>query len=958
MPSHNLLPKSASHSFLGYNKCYINHLLLIPTMTVIGTGTSSEIGRCKRRIHPMLRLLLLLCLLPLPTVVTNLPLWARPMPAALPQTTAVQAEVSTVQRIRNRGNVLIAGVLYDYKPFGFLDSKGAIAGFDIDLVRALAAQWGIEVQFVPVTPSTRLQSLMAGQVDLIAAALPHTAAAETSIDFSISYFADRPALLLGADGPISLNALAGGVVAAVQGDSALAQLQLTLTQNNTELTVLPFQEYAPALLALRAGQADALLGHSVHLAQVAQENLGVSLILPIADSDTFALGVAPGDAHFRALVDYTLQELQEAGTYAAIYAKWFPDQPLPQLATLPGSWPYTLETLPATLARPNPSRLTQLRARGQLVVGVPSDLPPFGVVDATGAINGFDVELAQELARRWFGDATALELVRVSADTAIPLLKAGQVDLIIAALPHTWASEPEIDFSLSYFVDTQRLLVRTDSLISQPADLTGRTIATVASADTPSHVAAQLAKSGLTKVEILPFQEYRSAEQALLAGQVDALLGSAVVFSDSIQSNADVQMLPLIVDRQPYAIGIGQFDDELRDLVNITLPSMQADGAYAAIYGRWFTGTPYTMTTWSGAGVATSVAAQTIPTIGPITPLTATATLTTGVNLSNRLTTTVGATAATTVTTPSPTRRLTILVPTPTPTTSTTITGRPTAARTRLAGLLPTVTPTSPLIVTTVATIAPSAVQGATLTPTTTVALTTSPTLTTTLALSERLGVTVRTDLQAIRTLTPSANLTDPLPLTNSGVSTDSLGTPQRTPIPVPTPTATLTSTRPTTVTVLSTLNLNARTRPESTAPILMVLPGNTKWSVVDVTADGTWVRLRLSNGLQGWVLRTLLVEAAAFPTPLQPLATALPAATSTPVILLLTTPTPAPTAVATDGSTRHRVTATDTLATIAQQYYGQQRLWTLIYNANRAVIGDDPNAIPVGVELVIPPQP
>ena len=920
-------------------------------MTVTGTVSGSEIGSAKRRIHRVLRLLLFLCLLPLPTVVTSLPLWARPVPALFPQTTAVQAEISTVQRIRNRGNVLIAGVLYDYKPFGFLDGKGGVAGFDIDLVRALAAQWGIEVQFVPVTPSTRLQSLMAGQVDLIAAALPHTAAAETSIDFSISYFADRPALLLGADGPISLNALAGGVVAAVQGDSALAQLQLTLAQNNIELTVLPFQEYAPALLALRAGQADALLGHSVHLAQVAQDNLGVSLILPIADPDTFALGVAPGDAHFRALVDYTLQELQAAGTYAALYAKWFPDQPPPQLATLPGSWPYTLETLPAMLAHPNPSRLTQLRARGQLVVGVPSDLPPFGAVGATGAISGFDVEIAQELARRWFGDATALELVRVSADTAIPLLKAGQVDLIVAALPHTWTSEPEIDFSLSYFVDTQRLLVRTDSLISQPADLAGRTIATVASSDTPSHVAAQLAESGLTKVEILPFQEYRSAEQALLAGQVDALLGSAVVFSESIQRNANVQMLPLVVGRQPYAIGIGQFDGELRDLVNITLQNMQTDGTYAAIYGRWFADAPYTITTWSGAAIAVPIAAQPLPTIGTITPLTATATLTTGVSLSNRLTTTVGATAVTTVTTPSPTRRLTILVPTPTPTT-----GTPTAARTRLASVLPTATPTSPLTVTTGVTLTPSAAQAAKLTPTTTVALTTSPALTTTVALSEPLRVTVRTDLQANRALTASANLTVPLPLTNSRMTTSSLGTPPRTPIPVPT--ATLTSTRPTTVTVLSTLNLNARTRPEATAPILMVLPGNSQWSVVDVTADGTWVRLRLSNGLQGWVLRTLLVEAAAFPAPQPPLATGVPSPTSTPVILLLTTPTPGPTAIAADGTTRHRVTATDTLATIAQQYYGQQRLWTLIYDANRAVIGDNPNAIPVGVELVIPPQP
>jgi len=53
-----------------------------------------------------------------------------------------------------------------------------------------------------------------------------------------------------------------------------------------------------------------------------------------------------------------------------------------------------------------------------------------------------------------------------------------------------------------------------------------------------------------------------------------------------------------------------------------------------------------------------------------------------------------------------------------------------------------------------------------------------------------------------------------------------------------------------------------------------------------------------------------------------------------------------------------HRVNAADTLATIAKQYYGNQGLWRLIYEANREHIGDDPNAIPIGAELVIPPPP
>ena len=67
------------------------------------------------------------------------------------------------------------------------------------------------------------------------------------------------------------------------------------------------------------------------------------------------------------------------------------------------------------------------------------------------------------------------------------------------------------------------------------------------------------------------------------------------------------------------------------------------------------------------------------------------------------------------------------------------------------------------------------------------------------------------------------------------------------------------------------------------------------------------------------------------------------PAATATPRLLFTNAVT-------------HRIQATDTLATIAEAYYGAQRHWRLIYEANRTLIGDDPNAIPVGAELMIPP--
>jgi nucleoid-associated protein YgaU len=47
-----------------------------------------------------------------------------------------------------------------------------------------------------------------------------------------------------------------------------------------------------------------------------------------------------------------------------------------------------------------------------------------------------------------------------------------------------------------------------------------------------------------------------------------------------------------------------------------------------------------------------------------------------------------------------------------------------------------------------------------------------------------------------------------------------------------------------------------------------------------------------------------------------------------------------------------------DTLTRIAGQYYGNSGMWRIIYDANRSAIGDDPNALRVGVRLTIPPAP
>jgi nucleoid-associated protein YgaU len=47
-----------------------------------------------------------------------------------------------------------------------------------------------------------------------------------------------------------------------------------------------------------------------------------------------------------------------------------------------------------------------------------------------------------------------------------------------------------------------------------------------------------------------------------------------------------------------------------------------------------------------------------------------------------------------------------------------------------------------------------------------------------------------------------------------------------------------------------------------------------------------------------------------------------------------------------------------DTLATIAERFYGDPSLWRRIYDANRSTIGENPDNVRIGATLQIPPKP
>ena len=106
------------------------------------------------------------------------------------------------------------------------------------------------------------------------------------------------------------------------------------------------------------------------------------------------------------------------------------------------------------------SKVEQIRARGKLIVSVKNDAKKPHKDPAHFQKRGFEVELAQALARHIVGDESRLELKMLARPVRLPMLAAGVVDLVVSMIPMTAENVSQCDFSHPYFSSGLSLLLR------------------------------------------------------------------------------------------------------------------------------------------------------------------------------------------------------------------------------------------------------------------------------------------------------------------------------------------------------------------------------------------------------------------------------------------------------------------------------------------------------------------
>ena len=180
-----------------------------------------------------------------------------------------------------------------------------------------------------------------------------------------------------------------------------------------------------------------------------------------------------------------------------------------------GKAPEGKKTSEAALT-PGMSTLEAVKEKGVLVAGVKDSVVPFGYVDEkTGELVGFDVDICRYIADEL---GVKLELQPVTSYNRIPMLTEGKVDMLAATMTHKIERDEVIDFSITYFMDGQRLLVPADSQIKSYKDLAGKKVGTAKGSTSEKNIAEVK-----PACDVIAFEGYPEAFLALKQGKVEAV---------------------------------------------------------------------------------------------------------------------------------------------------------------------------------------------------------------------------------------------------------------------------------------------------------------------------------------------------------------------------------------------------------------------------------------------------
>lgn len=229
------------------------------------------------------------------------------------------------------------------------------------------------------------------------------------------------------------------------------------------------------------------------------------------------------------------------------------------------------------------AELSEIQARGYLIVAVKENWRPLGFHSDTGELVGLEIDLARQLATELFGDPDAVRLQPVANRDRIEAVLSGEVDLAIAGITATDSRRRLVNFSIPYYLDGVAFVTRNPN-IQRLADVARYPIAMLNGSS-----AVPVVRSNLPRAELVQVSSYIEALQFLNANPDAVFAGDAAVLAGWVQTEPDYRLVPTLLSGAPLAIAMpkGLQHDELHRRVNAIVRQWHETGWLEERLNTW-----------------------------------------------------------------------------------------------------------------------------------------------------------------------------------------------------------------------------------------------------------------------------------------------------------------------------------------------------------------------------------
>lgn len=222
---------------------------------------------------------------------------------------------------------------------------------------------------------------------------------------------------------------------------------------------------------------------------------------------------------------------------------------------------------------------------GKLTMSTNASFPPYEMVADDGSFEGIDIEVAGAIA-----DKLGLELQvdDMGFDAALQAAQTGKSDMVMAGVTVTEERQAVMDFSDSYANGVQVVIVKEDSAIQTLDDLANANMIGCQMGTTGYiYCSDTVENGGYGEDHVTPYDDGAAAIQALVNGQIDAVVIDNMPAQEYVKANPGLKILDTEFANEDYAIGVAKGNTALLDAINGALAEMKADGTIQTIVDKY-----------------------------------------------------------------------------------------------------------------------------------------------------------------------------------------------------------------------------------------------------------------------------------------------------------------------------------------------------------------------------------